>query len=147
MGIRRLCSATLLLALMPLFVAAAENEETTGTPVTKQELRGRWSGGSDRLRLDFEWGGEKHATVRQHYPGMLIAASLVPLENKETGAVDLRLDYKNAAGSYSAVIAAVERNQEGQLTLSILNIAAEISPDWQPVDEIPLKREERKGPE
>ncbi len=76
---------------------------------------------------------------------MTVAASLVPLENKKTGAVDLRLDYRNTTGSYSANIATIKRNKEGKLTLSILAKAAEISPDWRPVVGIPLKRVDHKG--
>ena len=126
--------------LLASLTAKTSNAANTDNGLALGDIQAQLHGAKGDVLVTFSWNDKhKYATLRQEHSGVVIVCSLVPLQNEKTGAIDLRLDYKNSEGKHSAIIATVKRNASGDLMLSVLAKAVEIDSDYRAVEDVVIR--------
>jgi hypothetical protein len=117
-------------------------------PLSSKDLTGTWRGEKDGVKVRVTFDGVEDATWQVHPENASIGASLKRVDDKESGAVLLRLDYvETATGKEgSAVLGKIERGKAGTLNLTILPVATKITAEYKPVERIPLSEVKEKKP-
>jgi len=128
--------------------ACTPNAENAEVVLRLDDIEGQWHGTQGDVANTISWNAEsKYVTLRQEYPSTTIAASLVPLPKKDTGEIDLRLDYKDVDGNHSVMIATVKRDTAGKLLLSVLPDAIKIDPDYRLVQDVAIRAQKKHDEE
>ena len=117
-------------------------------PLTSKELTGTWDGEKGGVKVRITFDGADEATWSVNTGEARIGADLKRVDDKGSGTVHLRLDYVETATGMkgSAVVGRVERSDSGAIRLTILPTATEITPEYKPVEGIPLATVEDKKP-
>jgi hypothetical protein len=124
-------------------LAIAQTRPSPVTPLPVQRVRGDWQGAKDGVVMRFSWDGKaKKASLIQQIPSATVSAGVTPQPNDQTGAVDLRLDYKNLAGLHSAVIATISPGDGGMLVLTMLPIVQSNGLEFVTIENVPLRAKE-----
>ncbi|MEQ9406495.1 MAG: hypothetical protein RIK87_02170 [Fuerstiella sp.] len=125
------------------------NAKDADTGITPDDIAGQWHGSRGDIAITLSWDGKReHLKLRQSYsnPGRGVAAALVPLQNKETGCIDLRLDsYSRSEGRQSAIIATIKRDSSGTLRLSVLARVKKLDTNVRVVKDVPLQPVDRSS--
>ncbi len=151
MTFTRMFPAFAAMFLSAVSLADGPQPKVVENPVAIEEVTGEWHGSKEGVDVVLRQRG-KYLVLQQRHskssteliPGkvnIIVSAALVPVENRETGAIDLRLDYKNAQGKGSVMAARIDRLPTGSLSISILPAAVELSSNYRAIERIPLRKQ------